>query len=239
MSKYSSVSFKVPDLEKSFKQGAYDYSDPSVKEANKKVLREINSKYGNLIRFWGSAFEIPPYVLIAFIATESGGKMLKPNRFQATGLMQVTPVAIWDCATKWNTEVDAPMPQEAVSEITKKSPELLRRGTLTNPIRLKLLALMEKDASYNIMAGCIVLRWLLDRFSTLLGGGQLNKAMVAYNAGAYTRALTTKGAKPITTPIDTTALATNKLVPVESRGYLYKMLGKDGFLSLLYQQKAI
>jgi hypothetical protein len=62
--------------------------------------------------------------------------------------------------------------------------------------------------------------------------------MVAYNAGAYTRAIN-KGTTAITTPIDTLSLATNRQVPSQSRDYLYKMLGKDGFLSLLYQQKAI
>jgi len=100
------------------------------------------------------------------------------------------------------------------------------------------LTLLEKDASFNIMAGIIIIRWLLERFGNSIYGGQLNKAMVAYNAGAYTKALVS-GGKAIITPIDSLSLATNIRVPKESRGYLYKMLGKDGFLSLIYQQKAI
>ena len=87
------------------------------------------------------------------------------------------------------------------------------------------------------MVGTMALRWLLERFSDLRVG-QLNKAMVAYNAGAFTKSLN-RGDKPIVQPIDTIKLATNPSVPIESRGYLYKMLGKDGFLSLIYKDKVV
>jgi hypothetical protein len=62
--------------------------------------------------------------------------------------------------------------------------------------------------------------------------------MVGYNAGAYRQVL---GANKLQreTPIDTTSLATNRLVPLESRSYLLKMLGRDGFLQLIYKDKAI
>jgi soluble lytic murein transglycosylase-like protein len=88
------------------------------------------------------------------------------------------------------------------------------------------------------MAGTTILRWLLERFTTLLSGGQLNKAMVAYNAGAYTKSIS-KGTKAILDPIDSTTLSQMASVPAESRAYLVKMLGKDGFLSLIYKDKAI
>jgi hypothetical protein len=88
------------------------------------------------------------------------------------------------------------------------------------------------------MAGTMILRWLLERFTTILSGGQLNKAMVAYNAGAYNRAIS-KGTKAILEPIDSTTLSLNPQVPAESRGYLLKMLGIDGFLALIYKDKAL
>jgi hypothetical protein len=62
--------------------------------------------------------------------------------------------------------------------------------------------------------------------------------MVAYNAGAYNKAISS-GTKAITTPVDSTTLSKNPQVPAESRGYLLKMLGNDGFLSLIYKDKAI
>jgi hypothetical protein len=118
------------------------------------------------------------------------------------------------------------------------SPELLKSKTISAPLRSRLLTLLQNDANFNIMAGTSILRWLLERFSSPLTGGQLNKAMVAYNAGAYTRAIST-GTKANKTPIDSTTLSRNPQVPAESRAYLLKMLGRDGFLSLIYKDKAI
>lgn len=238
MSKFSNVYFKVPDIKQSFKSGSLDYSNTSVKEANKKLLQSINVEYGSTIGFWGSVFQIPSQVLLAFIATESGGKMLKPNQYLATGLMQVTPNAIYDCVTKWKNEVSVDLPSGAVRELNAKVPELLKKAPNSASLRNKLLSLLQRDANFNIMSGTLIIRWLLERFSNVIVGGQLNKTMVAYNAGAYTKALVS-GGSAITTYIDTTTLATNPRVPKESRGYLYKMLGQDGFLSLLYQQGAL
>jgi hypothetical protein len=63
--------------------------------------------------------------------------------------------------------------------------------------------------------------------------------MVAYNAGPYIKPLNVSATNPIRTPIDTIKLATNRLVPLESRNYLYKMLGKDGFMALIFQRNAL
>jgi hypothetical protein len=153
--------------------------------------------------------------------------------------MQIAPAPFFDTITKWNTEVKNPLPQQLISVINNKIPELLKKGVkYTTQIKSKIVALTGSDANFNIMAGTAFLRWLLERFGSSIYGGQINKAMIAYNAGAYTKSLLS-GGKAITTPIDSTSLATNLRVPSESRGYLYKMLGKDGFLSLIYQQEAL
>ncbi|MFY8161504.1 MAG: hypothetical protein ACOVNU_09255 [Candidatus Kapaibacteriota bacterium] len=239
MANFTTIKFTVPDIKKQFISGNIDYSKSSVKQSNIKTIKSINANYGSLIKYWGDIFEVPIGVIIGFIATESGGKMVKPNKYLATGLMQVTPPAIYECATKWNNEVDAPLPQLAINELNKKVPEILKKSPLTSQLKNKILSVLEKDASFNIMSGTLIIRWLLERFGSSVYGGQLNKAMVAYNAGAYTKALVSAGSKAIITPIDSTSLATNLRVPSESRGYLYKMLGKDGFLSLIYQQEAL
>jgi len=238
MSNFSNVYFKVPDLKQSYKSGSLDYSNKVVKEANKKLLQSINAQYGSTIGFWSSTFQIPSQVILGFIATESGGRMLKPNQYLATGLMQVTPNAIYECVTKWNREVSVDLPSGATRELNAKVPELLKKAPNNASLRAKLLSLLQRDANFNIMSGTLIIRWLLERFSNTIVGGQLNKTMVAYNAGAYTKALVS-GGSAITSYIDTTSLATNPRVPKESRGYLYKMLGQDGFLSLLYQQGAL
>ena len=239
MSKYSVVKVE-PNIKSSYKTSKYNYSTPSVKADNINMIKNINSKYGVYIDYWGSVFEIGDGVIIGFIATESGGKMAKPNQYLATGLMQATPVAVIECVSKWKNEVSSDLPVQAISEIKSKVPQLLGAKKLTPILKDRILVLLQTDASFSIMAGTLILRWNLERFSTFLTGGQLNKAMVAYNAGAYTKSLVIAGTSTANKiPVDSTTLAKNPKVPVESRGYLYKMLGIDGFLNLIYKDKVI
>jgi len=235
---YSQIVVKVPDIQTSFKAGSYDYSNAAVKKANIGVAQQIYNNYRPSLEKWAKVYEIPVGVIVGFIATESGGQMAPPNRYQATGLMQVTPPSIFEVANKWRAEVSTPMPKDSVDLLNQRVPELLKSKTISAALRSRLLTLLQNDANFNIMAGTSVLRWLLERFSSPLTGGQLNKAMVAYNAGAYTRAIST-GTKANKTPIDSTTLSRNPQVPAESRAYLLKMLGRDGFLSLIYKDKAI
>jgi soluble lytic murein transglycosylase-like protein len=238
---YKTLRIKVPDIKTPFKSGGIDYSKPATKSANAEVIRDIKNTYTVQINRWGSVFEIPDAVIIGFIATESGGRMLGANVYKATGLMQVTPNALWECVKKWDSTVKTALPAQAVAELKRTVPDIFTSSapapsaTVSN----KIIKLLQNDANFNIMSGTLILRWLIERFSTVQTGGQLNKAMVAYNAGAYIRALNVSSSQPITNPIDTTSLATNRLVPAESRGYLYKMLGKDGFLSLIYIDKVV
>jgi soluble lytic murein transglycosylase-like protein len=238
---YKTLRIKVPDIKTPFKSGGIDYSKPATKSANSNVIREIKSTYAVPINRWGTVFEIPDAVIIGFIATESGGRMLGANVYKATGLMQVTPNALWECVKKWDSTVKTALPAQTVAELKRTVPEIF---TSSSPapsatVSNKIIKLLQNDANFNIMSGTLILRWLIERFSTVQTGGQLNKAMFAYNAGAYIRALNVSSTQPITNPIDSTSLATNRLVPAESRGYLYKMLGKDGFLSLIYIDKVV
>lgn len=237
---FTKIKIKVPDLPTQFRGSGIDYSAPATKQANAQMIREIKANYGAIITRWGTLFEIPDGVIIAFIATESGGRMLAPNKFKATGLMQVTPDALWESVRKFQATTKRPLPETARVELNRQVPQIFtsRAAEPDATTSNRILSLLQRDANFNIMAGTIVLRWLLERFSTSITGGQLNKAMVAYNAGAYTRSLNV-GTSPITAPIDTLILATNRIVPLESRSYLYKMMGKDGFLSLIYKDKVI
>jgi len=238
---YSKIRIKLPDINRAFTSGGESYSDASWKKSNSDLIRNIKAKYGSIISHWGIVFDIPDGVIISFIATESSGKMLAPNQYKATGLMQVTPPAIWECARKWEAMTKAKLPDEAVNSLKAKVPDFFTsKNTTPNAIQSNaLLKPLQNDANFNIMSGVLILRWLLERFSTSLFGGQLNKAMVAYNAGAYIKALNTDAATPNKTPVDSTELSQNKKVPAESRDYLVKMLGKDGFLSLIYIDKVI
>lgn len=238
---YKTLRIKVPDIKTSFKSGTTDYSNSAIKSSNIKVIREIKASYGVIVDRWGTVFEIPDGIIIAFIATESGGRMLGANVYKATGLMQVTPNALWECVKKWEKTVKTALPAQAVAELRKILPEILTSSSDSPSTSLsnKIIKLLQNNANFNILSGTLIIRWLIERFSTVQTGGQLNKAMVAYNAGAYISALNVSSNQPITNPIDSTSLATNRLIPAESRGYLIKMLGKDGYLSLIYIEKVI
>lgn len=240
MSKYSVLKVEAT-IKSSFKTKSYNYSTPSVKRDNIKMIKDINAKYGAIINYWSAVFEVASGVIIGFIATESAGVMSKPNKYKATGLMQATPTAIFDCILKWKNEVSSALPDEVRKVAIAKIPELLTSKTLTPSLESKLLILLQSDANFNVMSGTLILRWNIERFSTFFTGGQLNKAMVAYNAGAYTKSLVVAGTKTVANkiPVDSTVLAKNLKVPLESRAYLYKMLGVDGFINLIYKDKAI
>lgn len=235
---YSKIDMVVPDIEKPYQ----NYSNPSVKAINIAMLKNIKAKYGASISKWSKAFSIPEGVIIGFIATESGGNQ-NVTSFASKdikGLMQISPAGVYDSIVKWKSQVGMPLPQDVVTCLQSKVPELLNpKVTYSNALKNKIVGYTGGDADFNIMTGTALLRWLLERFSNPIFGGQLNKAMVGYNAGPYIKALRSEGIKPDTSQVDSTVLASNKLVPSESRNYLLKMFGVDGFLSLIYKYKVI
>lgn len=233
MLKYSKIVVKVPDINKPYTYGKVSYSDPASIAANTKMVRNIYQKYKTSIDKWGTLFETGHELLIGFIATESAGTMAPPNRFKATGLMQMTPAAVFDSARKWKSEVDSDLPSEVRAALEAKVPTLFKAKSLTSEIQTQILNALQKDADFNIMTGTMAIRWLLERFSSPIFGGQINKVLVAYNAGPYRRILQSS---PV---IDTATLVASTQVPLESRGYLLKMLGKDGFLQLLVKDKVL
>lgn len=233
MAKYNVVKVKVPDVNQAYVAGLINYSNPSYKQQNINMLNSIYKQYKSSIDRWSSVFETGIELVIAFIATESGGKNAPPNKFKATGLMQMTPPALFDTVKKWGSEVDSDIPPEVMSQLRAKIPELLSSKTLTSSLEAKMLKLLQSDSDFNIMTGTMMVRWLLQRFSSTFFGSQLNKALVAYNGGAYRKILSSA---PV---LDTAMLVKSTQVPLESRGYLLKMLGKDGFLQLMVVDKKL
>jgi hypothetical protein len=256
--KYSRVSVVVPDIQRSFPGYAQSISQ------NIALLKSIDQKYGNSLQYWGSIFEIPKGVLASFMATESGGSFTSVNSFQACGLMQVTPNSLWETARKWRSVVSSDMPIEAVNKIKAKLPFIYtapssqvqpsgsfscrglanlactRWREATTGQRKQMIEALTTDNDFNIMCGTLVLRWLLERFSSPVSGynlGQLNKAIVGYNAGAYLKSLGGTSLAAAKIPIDTTTLFGR--VSAEPRNYLLKMLGQKGFLELVYKNGAI
>lgn len=226
----SNIVVKIPDLSKSY----LNYSQPDVKKANMDMCRKIYNNYSSSLINWGNTFQIPVKILVGFIATESGGNNLKPNRYQATGLMQVTPGAVYETFRKYKQVVKSDLPDNAKAAMNSKVPEVLGSKSESAAVSSKILNLLEKDPDFNILCGTTYIRFALEMYSyrTILleKRAPLNKVLVGYNAGVYLGALKEQPNQSS----DTLFLATNRRVPSESRSYLYKMLGIDGYLQLLF-----
>jgi soluble lytic murein transglycosylase-like protein len=232
MGKYTKLSINVPDVNRSFAQGSYKYSNPSVINANKGLLDKIINQYTDFINTWGKEFEIDDSIIASFIATESGGKNMPPNKYDATGLMQVTPNSVWETLVKWENMVKSPLSptaksffNKAIPSSKKFNPNILPNSTVKSEIRKAL----QNNPQFNIAIGTAIIRWLLEAFKENNVSG-INKVLVSYNAGYYSMRDKVKG-NPTTEQ-----LLKNKSIPIESRGYLLKMLGVNGFLDLWFKK---
>lgn len=231
MGKYTTVEFKVPDVNRSFSQGSYKYSNKSVIDANKGILDKVVKNYSKFINTWGEEFEIDNSIIAGFICTESGGTNAPPNKYDATGLMQVTPNTVWEILAKWQVMVKTPLSEKAKSFFNKAIPSSKKFNSNTLPssaVKSEIRSALQRNPEFNIAIGTAVLRWLLEAFKD--GDvAHLNKVMVSYNAGYYSMRNKVKG------KMTTEQLLNNKTIPLESRGYLLKMLGVNGFLDIWFK----
>jgi len=210
---YTSVRVKVPDLKTSFS----NYSKPEVKKANLDMIKSINSNYGSIITKYEQPLSMPKAIVVSVIGTESGGKMVGKNAYGAIGLMQVTYPTFVETTTQWKKYTNQDLPIFLKQNIDRLAP---------NKSQSAIESKLSSSPELNILVGMMFLRLLSERF-----GGNFNRVLVAYNAGAYTKSQNV-GTTPIKTPIDTALLVSDKRVPTQSRNYLEKVLGKDGFLEL-------
>jgi soluble lytic murein transglycosylase-like protein len=231
MGKYTTLAIKVPDINRSFTQGSYKYSDKSTISANTALLNQIINNYSGFIETWGTEFEIDNSIIASFIATESGGKNSPPNRYDATGLMQVTPNTVWEILAKWQVMANSPLSAKAKSFFNKAIPSSknFNANTLPNSaVKSEIRKALQNNPEFNIAIGTAILRWLLEAFKDGKVAS-MNKVMVSYNAGYYAMRNKVRGV------LTTQQLLSNKSIPLESRSYLLKMLGVNGFLDLWFK----
>jgi len=213
-----------------------NYGVNAFKNQNISMLKNIKQKFGTYIEKWGNLLEIDSSVLICFIAIESNGKEgLKPNGAEATGLCQVTPVAVRETISKFKTITKNQLSPEILNYINSKTPYLTAltpsKQDITATQKKQLLELLTNDAEYNILMGAISLRWLFE-YLKYDGKAHLNRAIIGYNQSAYGRISAYKNKK-----VTTQELYTDTKIPKETRNYLAKLLGVDGFSSLTIENK--
>lgn len=220
----------------------YDnYGVSNVKKANIETLKNIKNKFGKFIERWGNLLELDFSVLSCFIAVESMGKEnLGPNGALATGLTQVTPIAIIETISKFKIITKQPLPSEIVNYINSKASYLTKltpnSQTLSDANKKALLKLLKEDNEFNILMGAISLRWLIE-FLKFNGKTSLAKVILGYNQSAYGRVSKYKN-------MDVTALelyedkkVSGTKAPKETRNYIAKLLGANGFVDLLLTNK--
>jgi hypothetical protein len=231
MGKFTSIKdVKLPDLNVVYKVGKTNYGSEIEKARNTATLQMIKQKYGAYVDKWANVFELPTEFVIAFIAVESGGEMVGRNPFGATGLMQLVEVSVREAVSRFKLVCGTPLPTEAISYLSDKAPYLLKltpnQQTLSAANTSDLEKKMKDSAEFNIMLGCLVLRYALE-FTKGAGYTHLNKAIMGYNQSLYGDIARYKGKD-----VSTITLFKDKGFPKETRDYLAKTLGFHGFLHL-------
>jgi hypothetical protein len=147
--------------------------------------------------------------------------------------MQITPSTVWEVLVKWKSMTGSSLPVEAKEYFDKVLPESKKFDSNVLPsstVKNKIANLLHKNREFSIASGVATLRWLLEAYSTGVTS-PINKVMVSYNAGYYGSKDKIKGSP------STLSMVNNKSIPLESRSYLLKMLGKNGFVELYFDNK--
>jgi len=231
---YSKIIIKYPDVNRTYAESkTVNYSQPNVITANLNLLKSIYLANKSTINKWGQIFDIDNSIIVSFIITESGGKDVPPNRYGATGIMQITAPTVWEMLAKWKSIVGSDLPSEAKAYFDKVLPESKNFNPNVLPsatLKSKITKLLQTNREFSIASGVANLRWLLEAYSNNFTS-PINKVMVSYNSGYYGTRNKIKG-NP-TTEI----MVVNKSLAIESRSYLLKMLGKNGFVQLYFDNK--
>ena len=172
-------------------------------------------------------------MIATFIATESGATNAPPNKYDATGLMQITPPTVWEVLAKWEVMVKSPLSDKAKSFFNKAIPSSKSFNLNVKPTTGQLSEIrkaLQNNSEFNIAIGTATIRWLLEAFQEN-GSVHINKVMVTYNSSYYGYKNKLKGSPT------TEQLVNNKGLPLESRAYLLKMLGVNGFLDLWFKKQ--
>jgi len=231
---YSKIIIKYPDVNRTYAESkTVNYSQQNVITANTNLLKSIYLSNKTLINKWGEIFDIDNSIILSFIISESGGKDAPPNQYGATGIMQMTAPTVWEILAKWKSTVGTNLPIEAKQYFDKVLPESKNFNPNVLPsssVKSKITKLLQSDREFSIACGVANLRWLLEAYSNNLTS-PINKVMVSYNSGYYGTKNKIKGSPT------TDSMVVNKSLALESRSYLLKMLGKNGFIQLYFDNK--
>jgi soluble lytic murein transglycosylase-like protein len=224
--------YKIPALKASF------YTDAQVATNVKPIISRIKaSAYYPKVIAYSNRMGMPVEFLVAIIGTESGGNNVGENSFGAIGLTQMTRATAYDTILK---EVKLGFLMDFEKDYIKKMVPALktknfaikagvfeglypvsRGSTIWNQLGTAL-----KDPEFNIFMSSMRLSQLAYQFRDSQGVPQLHKVLGRYNGTIATgeRVAKYKNAWDAASASD---------VPTETRNYIKKVLGVNGFLDVM------
>lgn len=199
------------------------------------VVPVMIKNYGNSFRRASDYVNLPIQVLYSFAMVESRGTHNTPNGSvrvtgaeRSTGIMQISPNAFFEIYLK---EVKAGRIDDNLKTLVRKYVNIdfdsIKPYTGATQKQYEQVFNALKSYDFNILAGAIVLRRLLEQSANNDMVMRLDKAIVLYNVGMYSKPTKTSEFKTG----DTTALI--KVVPTITKNYITNIVGKNGAMYYL------
>jgi hypothetical protein len=203
------------------------------------TIPKMIKEYGIYFRESANLTNLPIQVLYSMAMVESTGrhfdskgKVITTGAEGSVGIMQISPNMFYEVYYKEirggriSTEIESKVKQflniDFRSKSTPTSATPLLKDKVTNAL---------KNPEFNILASAIVLRRLLEESSDKDMTMRLDKAIVKYNAGLYSKSTKTQEYKTG----DTTAVIS--VAPSITKVYIPKVVGKNGAMYYLFQNK--
>lgn len=209
------------------------YYTESQAQANKAIIERIKSApYYSTLQKYANIENLPIELVIALVATESGGRELGKNSAGAVGLMQIKKVAAYEALRKGSIagELDA----QEKAWVKTISPELakndfkIRYGGFDGVDKTKAMQELEEglyDTEFNIFIGTMLLGQIVDSYTEGKDKVYLSKAVAIYNQGSGSRS-------KIDAYDNATDIINKSTLGTEGKNYIKKILGKNGYIHI-------
>lgn len=206
------------------------YYDSVLKEQNKAKLKSIRSQYNSLINKYATINKLPIELIVSFIFIESTGNA-KAVSADAYGLMQIgigTANYIIQSGRVNDTLTSSEL--SLIKSKVKNANPLLKSSIGDNSgMYIQKNELF--DPELNIMLGCKLIRYILDKNVSEWNEIRLDRLIAMYNRGINMNKNLLNGS--VATVIDSLSKDSYGKVAVP---YIKKMLSEDGTLDLLINE---
>lgn len=210
----------------------YAYYNDSQAEANEAIIKRIkNAPYYSSLKKYAAQENLPVSLVIAIVATESGGREVGKNSAGAVGIMQMKKIAALEAIRRAAISKDLTAAEK--KKIAEVSPEVAKNDFKIYRARLdgvdyeKAKNELEQglfDADFNLMLGTMLLGQIIDSY-TKSGKIYLSKAVAIYNQGSSARSKI----EPYNTA---TEIIEKSTLREEGKRYIKKVLGRNGYLHI-------